>query len=207
MKPQDFINKIAPSAVADMKKTKMPASLTIAQAILESAWGESGLTKKGNNLFGIKGTGPAGVCAMPTKENYNGQWTTITANFRAYNNWGESIADHSKLILNGTRDKPTRYHGVLGAYKTACYAIHKGGYATDPGYPGKLIGLIEKYGLATYDKEETTVDKMLANELILVLKTQWKVSDAMGMKEQAKYLGELADRVRVASGQEPQNQK
>ncbi|RAP29081.1 Lyzozyme M1 (1,4-beta-N-acetylmuramidase) [Brevibacillus laterosporus] len=54
-------------------------------------------------------------------------------------------------------------------------------------------------------KEETTVDKMLANELILVLKTQWKVSDAMGMKEQAKYLGELADRVRVASGQEPQN--
>ncbi len=45
MKPQDFIDKIAPSAVEDMKKTKIPASLTIAQAILESAWGESGLTK------------------------------------------------------------------------------------------------------------------------------------------------------------------
>ncbi|RAP30058.1 N-acetylmuramoyl-L-alanine amidase [Brevibacillus laterosporus] len=65
MKPQDFIDKIAPGAVADMKKKGIPASLTIAQAILESAW-------------------------------------------------GESIADHSKLILNGTRDKPTRYHGVLG---------------------------------------------------------------------------------------------
>ncbi|WP_197260552.1 hypothetical protein [Brevibacillus laterosporus] len=52
---------------------------------------------------------------------------------------------------------------------------------------------------------ETTVDKMLADELMLVLKTQWKVSDAMGMKEQAKYLGELADGVRIASGQEPQN--
>ncbi|MCR8937492.1 hypothetical protein O0555_09015 [Brevibacillus laterosporus] len=49
------------------------------------------------------------------------------------------------------------------------------------------------------------MDRMLADEIILVLKTQWKVSDAMGMKEQAKYLGELADRVRVASGQEPQN--
>ncbi|AIG26605.1 hypothetical protein ABEP19_18415 [Brevibacillus laterosporus] len=49
------------------------------------------------------------------------------------------------------------------------------------------------------------MDRMLANELILVLKTQWKVSDAMGMKEQAKYLGELTDRGRVASGQEPQN--
>nr|WP_302622171.1 glucosaminidase domain-containing protein [Brevibacillus laterosporus] len=43
-----------------MKKTKIPASLTIAQAILESAWGESGLTKRGNNLYGNKGTGPAG---------------------------------------------------------------------------------------------------------------------------------------------------
>ncbi|MDF9412304.1 N-acetylmuramidase [Brevibacillus laterosporus] len=60
MKPQDFINKIAPSSVADMKKTKIPASLTIAQAILESAWGESGLTKRETNLYGIKGTGPVG---------------------------------------------------------------------------------------------------------------------------------------------------
>ncbi|TPG69730.1 hypothetical protein EEL31_15375 [Brevibacillus laterosporus] len=65
---------------------------------------------------------------------------TITANFRAYNNWGESIADHSKLILNGTRDKSTRYHGVLGA-DYICYAIHKGGYATDPGYPDKIAPL------------------------------------------------------------------
>ncbi|QOT01465.1 hypothetical protein JNUCC42_21400 [Brevibacterium sp. JNUCC-42] len=73
------------------------------------------------------------------------------------------------------------------------------------GYPGKLIGLIEKYGLAQYDKEETTVDRMLADEIILVLRTQWKVSDAMGMKDQAEYLGDLADRVRIASGQEPQN--
>ncbi|MDN9010906.1 hypothetical protein [Brevibacillus laterosporus] len=49
------------------------------------------------------------------------------------------------------------------------------------------------------------MDRMLADEIILVLKTQWKVSDAMGMKEQAKYLGKLADRVRAASEQEPQN--
>ncbi|MCG7318290.1 hypothetical protein [Brevibacillus laterosporus] len=48
--------------------------------------------------------------------------------------------------------------------------------------------------------------RVLADEIILVLKTQWKVSDAMGMKEQEKYLGELADRVRIASGQVPQNQ-
>ena len=71
------------------------------------------------------------------------------------------------LILNGTRDKLKRYHGVLGAdYETACHAIHKGGYATDPGYPGKLIRLIEKYGLAKYDKEETSVKPEVANEII-----------------------------------------
>ncbi|WP_205590204.1 glycoside hydrolase family 73 protein [Brevibacillus laterosporus] len=167
MRPQDFITKIAPNAVVDMKKTKIPASLTIAQAILESAWGESGLTKKGNNLFGIKGTGPAGVCAMPTKENttVNGQLSQLISELTTTG--GESIADHSKLILNGTKDKPTRYHGVLGAdYKTACHVIHKGGYATDPGYPGKLIGLIEKYGLAKYDKEEITMKPEVANEII-----------------------------------------
>jgi len=55
-------------------------------------------------------------------------------------------------------------------------------------------------------KGETTMGRVLADEIILVLKTQWKVSDAMGMKEQEKYLGELADRVRIASGQVPQNQ-
>ncbi|TPH11857.1 mannosyl-glycoprotein endo-beta-N-acetylglucosamidase [Brevibacillus laterosporus] len=164
------------------------------------------LTKRGNNLFGIKGTGPAGVCAMPTKENYNGKWTTITANFRAYNNWSESIADHSKLILNGTRDKPTRYHGVLGVdYKTACHAIHKGGYATDPGYPGKLIGLIEKYGLAKYDKEEKTVKPEVANEIISHLQGQWAFYNQMDMKDKAVRIGQLADELRVASGQEAQN--
>ncbi|ASJ54189.1 peptidoglycan hydrolase [Brevibacillus formosus] len=162
MTQQEFIAKIAPAAVADMKKTRVPASLTIAQAILESNWGKSGLTVKANNLFGIKGTGPAGVCPMPTKEFYSGEWVTVTANFRAYNNWAESIADHSALILNGTKDKPTRYHGVLGAdYKTAAHRIREGGYATDPAYPQKLISLIEKYELHQYDvdKSDNTVDK------------------------------------------------
>lgn len=54
-------------------------------------------------------------------------------------------------------------------------------------------------------KEEATMDRMFADEIILVLRTQWKVSDARELKKQAKYLGELADRVRVASGQDPQN--
>lgn len=161
MTQQEFIAKIAPAAVADMRKTRVPASLTIAQAILESNWGKSGLTANANNLFGIKGTGPAGSVQMPTTEYVSGKPIKVNAAFRKYNNWAESIADHSALILKGTRDKPTRYHGVLGAdYKTACHEIWKGGYATDPAYPQKLIGLIEQYGLAKYDvdKSQKTVD-------------------------------------------------
>ncbi|MED1642179.1 glycoside hydrolase family 73 protein [Brevibacillus agri] len=166
MTQQEFIAKIAPEAVADMRKTRVPASLTIAQAILESNWGRSGLTQRANNLFGIKGTGPAGSVSMPTTEYVSGKAVKVNAAFRKYNSWAESIADHSALILKGTRDKPTRYHGVLGAdYKTACIEIWKGGYATDPAYPQKLIGLIEQYGLAKYDmakmaKPEKPVDKL-----------------------------------------------
>lgn len=72
MKPLEFIARLAPVAVQDMRKYGVPASLTLAQAILESNWGTSGLTQKANNLFGIKGTGPAGSVTMQTTE-YQGR--------------------------------------------------------------------------------------------------------------------------------------
>lgn len=152
MKPLEFITRLAPIAVQDMRKYGVPASLTLAQAILESNWGTSGLTQKANNLFGIKGTGPAGSVTMQTTE-YRGQTPyTTNAQFRKYNSWSESVADHTRLILNGTRDKPMRYHGVLWAdYKTAATEIWKGGYATDPNYPSKLISLMEQNALHQYD--------------------------------------------------------
>ncbi|WP_136608354.1 glucosaminidase domain-containing protein [Paenibacillus dokdonensis] len=81
--------------------------------------------------------------------------SNVNAAFRAYYNCSESIADHSKLILNGTKDKPTRYHGVLNAdYKTAALEIRKGGYATDPNYTQLLINIIEQYKLYQYDTKE-----------------------------------------------------
>ncbi|WP_136604681.1 glycoside hydrolase family 73 protein [Paenibacillus dokdonensis] len=155
MTKAEFIATIAPCAVKDMQATGVPASLTIAQAALESGWGSSGLTKQANNLFGIKGSGTAGSCTMPTKEYVNGKQITVNAAFRAYHNWSESVADHSKLILNGTKDKPMRYHGVLNAdYKTAAAEIRKGGYATDPNYTQLLINIIEQYKLYQYDIKE-----------------------------------------------------
>lgn len=179
MKPSDFIAKIAKPAIDDMRLTGIPASLTIAQAILESAWGDSGLTQRANNLFGIKGKGPAGSVTMPTKEFSGGKWINVDAAFRAYNNWAESIADHSALILGGTRDKPNRYHGVLWAdYRTACHEIWRGGYATDPTYPQKLIGLIETHKLYQYD-EQVREEETLVKELKELVQRQHQELDAL----------------------------
>ncbi|MFE9279336.1 glycoside hydrolase family 73 protein [Streptomyces griseoincarnatus] len=147
-----FVKKIAVFAIADMKNTFIPSSLIIAQAALESAWGTSGLTKKGNNLFGIKGKGPAGSCTMPTTEYVNGKAVKVNAAFRAYNNWGESIADHTKLILGGVSWNKNLYKKVIGVDgKTAAREIQKAGYATDPKYADKLIAIMDEYNLYQYD--------------------------------------------------------
>jgi hypothetical protein len=140
-----FIEQVAKFAIKNYPEYKILPSLVIAQAILESNWGKSGLTKKNNNLFGIKGRGGD----FQTKEFVNGKWITIVAGFRKYETFEGSIIDHSKLL-----NKP-RYVKVKGEtnYKEACEAVWKAGYATDPTYPQKLIKMIERLGLTVYDKQ------------------------------------------------------
>ena len=115
-----FIERVGALAAADMQKSGVLASLTIAQAILESGWGKSGLTVKGNALFGIKaGTSWTGaVYSGKTQECYDGvTFTTVTGLFRAYGSWAESVADHSDLLSCNAR-----YKAVIGErdYKAAC---------------------------------------------------------------------------------------
>src|SRR6185312_10540687 len=93
-----FINLVAPGAVAAQQRYGVPASVTIAQAIEESAWGRSSLAAQYHNLFGIKGTGPAGSVTLPTQEYQNGSWVTTDAHFAVYHNDAESIADHAELL-------------------------------------------------------------------------------------------------------------
>ena len=157
-KTDNFISKISPLAVQDMKATGVLASLTIAQAILESGWGESTLAAKANNLFGIKaGSSWTGrVYNINTKE-YRGDVAYVTnADFRAYNSWQDSILDHSKLLQG------KRYAKVLKAtnYKDACQEVYNAGYATSSSYPQQLITLIEQYGLYKFDEpKEQPQDK------------------------------------------------
>lgn len=146
-----FIDKIGKMATLDMKNTGILASLTIAQAILESGWGESTLTVNANNLFGIKATiaWKGKVYDIDTKECYDGStFVIVNATFKAYDSWADSVADHSALLTGSSR-----YAKVVGEtdYKVACQAIKDAGYATDPSYPSKLITLIEQYKLYEFD--------------------------------------------------------
>ncbi|MWV44573.1 mannosyl-glycoprotein endo-beta-N-acetylglucosamidase [Paenibacillus sp. HJL G12] len=186
MNKNEFISTLTPCAISDMQRCGIPASLTIAQAILESNWGTSGLTQQANNLFGIKGKGPAGSVDMPTTEYVQGKPVKVTASFRKYRSWAESVADHSNLILGGTRDNPTRYHGVLNAnYKTAAEEIWKGGYATDPQYPAKLIAIMEAYNLSRYDSLKGDAEEMEKAELQQQLQALTKrVEDLQGQLSQ-----------------------
>lgn len=143
----EFVSKVAPAAVEDMRKHGVPASLTIAQAILESGWGTSELATKANNLFGIKGYGPAGShYKVSTEYDENKEKIEKGAHFKKYHSWDEGIRDRTQFLL-----KPI-YAKVIGAdWKTACQEVYNAGYATDPEYPRKLLRLIKQHKLYEYD--------------------------------------------------------
>ena len=122
--------------------------MTIAQAIEESAWGQSSLAAQFHNLFGIKGIGPAGSITLPTREFENGSWVTIDAQFAVYRNDAESIAGHAELLATSgyyARAMADR------AYPDAFANNLTGVYATDPDYGANLIALMKLYNLYQYD--------------------------------------------------------
>jgi flagellum-specific peptidoglycan hydrolase FlgJ len=148
-----FIKEIAPEAQAMQKQYHVMASITMAQAILESDWGSSDLAAKYHNLFGIKGTG-ADSKELSTKEYVNGKWVVTKGRFKVYDSWDDSIADHTKLMLNGTDTNNQNYQSVVNAttYQQAAVALQDAGYATDPDYASKLINVIKSYNLDKYDE-------------------------------------------------------
>ena len=161
MARSDFIKEIAPDAQKIYKKYDILASLIIAQACLESAWGTSGLAQKGKNLFGIKGTYNGQYVLMWTTEyDRKGNATRVQAKFRKYPSWYASLQDLAKLYVNGTSWDPNHYKAVVGEkdYKKATAALVKAGYATDPNYATKLNGLIETYNLTQYDSADGVPD-------------------------------------------------
>jgi len=217
MTQAEFIAKIAPLAVQDMHRSRIPASLTISQAALESGWGASGLTEKANNLFGIKGRGPAGSITIQTIEYVSGKAVKVNAAFRAYHHWGESIADHSEVIVNGVSWNRNLYSKVIGASgKKAAEEIAAAGYATDPHYASKLIGIMDAYNLYQYDEgvEEEEEEMSAEDKKKLVgLEAELKVlRDAVagltnskdtlktGIQQQGQAIIKVSDRLTVIEG-------
>ena len=141
-----YIEKFAPIAVEEMYRSGVPASITLAQGILESGSGRSTLAVKSNNHFGIK-------ChnGWQGKKVYHDDDARNEC-FRKYDKPEDSYRDHSDFLRYRDRYKFLFEYEVTD-YKSWAHGLKKAGYATDPAYPKKLIGLIEEYALYEYDKK------------------------------------------------------
>ena len=129
----------------------------MSQTIAESAWGQSELATKANNLFGIKAdaTWKGAIYTKVTNEVVNGQTIQVTANFRKYNSQAESLKDYVTKIKTTKNGSAYRYQAAWRSnaktYQNAAQALKDGGYATDPNYPTNLINRIVNYRLDTLD--------------------------------------------------------
>lgn len=162
---KELISKVGPLFTADQKKSGVLASVSMAQFILESGWGKSGLTQKANNAFGMKkslsgNTWPGStwdgksVISMKTgEETEDGKPYTITAEFRKYNCIEDSISDHSAYLTGAKDGDKLRYEGLKGCkkYKAAAQIIKDGGYATSTSYVKALCDIIKEYDLTAYE--------------------------------------------------------
>ena len=153
---ENFLERVQKGAISNYLDGGVLPSLTMAQAIGESGWGESKLATQGNALFGIK-AGPNWTGATwtgSTIEYYDGaNATQIQDNFRAYNSWDESIADHGNLM------KASRYAAVPKAtsIEEAARAVKAAGYATDPNYVSFIISLANSNNLRAVDQSAKAV--------------------------------------------------
>lgn len=152
MPPSAFIALLASAAQACQRNTGIPASFTIAQAALESAWGARAV---GNNLFGIKADpawhGP--TVTFGTHENEAGKEVAITDRFRAYPSWQASMEDHAAFLRANGHYADCWAQSTGEGWARAIAADH---YATDPGYTDKLVTIIRTRGLARLDVPPTT---------------------------------------------------
>ena len=151
---QRYIEKYSSIAVEEMHRSGIPASITLAQGILESGAGQSALATEGNNHFGIK-----------CHNNWTGR--TVRADddarnecFRAYDNAAESFRDHSDFLRYRDRYK-FLFDFDITDYKSWAYGLKQAGYATDPTYASKLIRYIEDYNLSRFDAMTLTEEEAL----------------------------------------------
>lgn len=141
-----YIERYSSLAIEEMYRTGVPASITLAQGLLESGYGRSALALQGNNHFGIKCHNTWTGAKVYHDDDQKGEC------FRKYDSPEESFRDHSDFLRYRDRYK-FLFDLELTDYKGWAYGLRKAGYATDPKYPEKLIRLIEEYELHVYDSQ------------------------------------------------------
>lgn len=139
-----YIEKWSQTAVAEMYRSGVPASITLAQGMLESGNGKSELAVKGNNHFGIKCHGWKGETIYFDDDERH-------ECFRKYTHAEASFRDHSDFLRYRDRYK-SLFELKPTDYKGWAFGLKKAGYATDPQYAHKLISIIEEYNLSRFDK-------------------------------------------------------
>lgn len=142
-----YIDTWSPVAIEEMRRFGIPASIKLAQGILESDFGNSRLAVKANNHFGIKCHGWQG-------ETYNKDDDARNECFRAYVNARESFSDHSVFLSTRPR-YALLFELEIHDYKGWAKGLRSAGYATNPKYPELLIGIIERHDLARFDRMAT----------------------------------------------------
>lgn len=143
---QEYIKNYKDIAIVEMQRYKIPASITLAQAILESGSGKGSLAVKANNHFGIKCHVGWQGDSVEHDDDDKGEC------FRKYARVEESFEDHSQFLVNRPR-YAFLFQLASDDYKGWAEGLKTAGYATDPKYPAKLISLIERYKLYQYDQE------------------------------------------------------
>lgn len=140
----EYIEQYKVIAVEQMMRYKIPASITLAQGLLESGAGQSTLTRNSNNHFGIKCGGSWKGRSVRHDDDARNEC------FRAYRHARESYEDHSKFLASGAR-YAFLFRLDITDYKGWARGLKKAGYATDPSYANRLIQIIEDYELYKYD--------------------------------------------------------
>lgn len=152
-----FVEIVGKTAQGLADRHDLYASVMVAQAILESDWGRSKLTKEANNLFGIKGAHNGQSYQIETAEDDGtGNLYMVMADFRKYPTYHASLQDNAELLAHGVSWDANFYAGTwksrTKSYKDAT-AYLQGRYATDTHYAEKLNALIEQYDLTRFDKK------------------------------------------------------
>ena len=143
---ESYIKQYRDLAVKEMKKYRIPASITLAQGLLESGAGQSTLARKSNNHFGIKCGSDWRGKTVSHDDDARGEC------FRAYKHPKQSYEDHSKFLANRPR-YASLFKLDITDYKGWARGLKKAGYATNPRYAEQLIGIIELYDLHKYDRK------------------------------------------------------